>query len=158
MRLRLVEPVDCHAVVDLIDSVLKEYGDTICLGGADRDLNGICDHYDRLGGAFVVLDDGGRIRGTHAVVPVKNRPRVCNLRRLYLDAGLRGGEWGTSLMDWALDWGRVNGFDRCELWSDTRFARAHSFFRRFGFQRDGRSRDMNDGSMPYSEYFFFLAL
>ncbi len=158
MRLRLVEPEDCHAVIDLINSVLHEYGDAVCLGGAERDLKDVCAHYDKLGGAFIVLDDGGRIRGTHAVLPVENRPEVFSLHRLYLEASLRGGEWGTRLMHWALDWGRVNGFNRCELWSDTRFVRAHSFFRRFGFERDGRSRDMSDGSMPYSEYFFFLIL
>ena len=52
MRLRLVEPDDCHAVVDLIDSVLKEYGDAICLEGADRDLNDVCGYYDKLGGSL----------------------------------------------------------------------------------------------------------
>jgi hypothetical protein len=39
-----------------------------------------------------------------------------------------------------------------------RFTRAHAFFARFGFQRDGRIRAMDNGRMPYQEYFYFLDL
>jgi putative acetyltransferase len=59
-------------------------------------------------------------------------------------------------MQWALDWARKQGMQRIEFWSDTRFARAHRFFARFGFQRDGRIRTVEDGWLPYQEYFYFL--
>jgi hypothetical protein len=45
-----------------------------------------------------------------------------------------------------------------ELWSDTRFTRAHAFFARHGFQRDGRVRSMDDGWLPYQEYFYWRTL
>jgi hypothetical protein len=47
---------------------------------------------------------------------------------------------------------------RIEFWSDTRFTRAHAFFARLDFHRDGRIRSMDDGYMPYQEYFFFRNL
>ena len=154
MLLRLATPQDCQTITRLIDGVLREYGDEICLTGADRDLMDITGHYEQLGGAFVVLDDEGTIRGTHAVVPDGTRQDVFFLRRLYLEQALRGGVWGIRLMDWTLEWATAHGARRIELWTDTRFERAHAFFRRCGFQPDGRIRAMNDGVAPYREYFF----
>jgi putative acetyltransferase len=142
----------------LIDRVLGEYGDRLVPETADRDLLDIEGHYVAWGGAFVVLDDAGRIRGTHAVIPDTGQPGVCSLKRLYLDAALRGGCWGAQLMQWSIAWARTHGMHRIEFWSDTRFARAHRFFSRFGFQRDGRIRSVAEGWTPYEEYFYFLDL
>ena len=158
MLLRLADSQDRQSVIHLIDGVLREYGDEICLTGADHDLMDITGHYEQHGGAFVVLDDEGTIRGTHAVVPDDTRQGVCFLRRLYLEQALRGGEWGIRLMKWTIDWAAADGARRVELWSDTRFERAHTFFRRSGFQSDGRVRTMHDGVAPYREYFFYREL
>ena len=158
MLLRLADSQDRQSVIHLIDGVLREYGDEICLTGADHDLMDITGHYEQHGGAFVVLDDEGTIRGTHAVVPDGNRHDVYFLRRLYLEQALRGGEWGIRLMEWTLEWAIAHGARRVELWSDTRFERAHAFFRRYGFRQDGRTRSMDDGVEPYQERFFFKDL
>jgi putative acetyltransferase len=158
MHLRLARPEDQEAIMVLIDTVYREYGDRLCPAQADSDLLDIQGHYTARQGAFVVLDDTGQVRGTHATVPDTVHPGVCIFRRLYLDTALRGGPWGQRLMQWAIDWARTRGMQRIEFWSDTRFTRAHAFFRRFGFQPDGRVRTMHDGWMPYEEYFFFLDL
>ena len=158
MHLRLALPEDREAIMALIDSVYREYGDRLYPEGADSDLLDIATHYFKAGGVFIVLDDAGVTRGTHAVLPVAESPGVCHFHRLYLDAALRGGGWGTRLMDWAIDWARAHGMHRVAFWSDVRFTRAHAFFARFGFQPDGRVRDMDNGAMPYQEYFFALDL
>ena len=158
LHLRPVRPADQDAIMALIDGVYREYGDRLCLENADRDLLDIDGHYLQTGGAFIVLDEAGQVRGTHAVLPEATRPGVCYFRRLYLEAALRGGPWGTRLMQWAIDWARDHGIRRIEFWSDTRFTRAHAFFARLGFQRDGRLRTMEDGWLPYQEYFFFRDL
>ena len=158
MPLRLALPEDQEAIMALIDAVYREYGDRLYTAGADRDLLDIATHYFNVGGVFIVLDDAGVIRGTHAVLPVTERPGVCHFYRLYLDAALRGSGWGTRLMDWALDWARAHDMHRVEFWSDVRFTRAHAFFARCGFRPDGRVRAMDNGPMPYQEYFFGLDL
>jgi len=158
MQLRYAVPEDRDAIMALIDSVYSEYGDRLFPAGADRDLLDIAGHYFQAGGAFVVLDDAGQIHGTHAVLPNADRPGVCHFYRLYLAPAWRGSAWGPRLMQWALDWGREHGVRRVEFWSDTRFTRAHAFFHRLGFQRDGRVRQMDDGAMPYQEYFFYRDL
>ncbi|HIM15440.1 MAG TPA: GNAT family N-acetyltransferase [Acidobacteria bacterium] len=154
MLLRLAEPQDRQSIIRLIDRVLREYGDEICLTAADHDLTDIDRHYQQVGGAFVVLDDDGTVRGTHAVRPDVTRAHVCYLRRLYLEQPLRGTDWSTHLMDWAFEWAAAHRVRRVELWSDTRFERAHAFFRRCGFREDGRTRDMDDGVEPYQEHLF----
>jgi putative acetyltransferase len=158
LHLRPAHPEDQEAIMTLIDTVYREYGDRLCPEQADSDLLDIDGHYVKLGGAFIVLDDAGHVRGTHATLPDTTQPGICILRRLYLEAALRGGPWGPQLMQWAIDWAQTHGMRRLEFWSDTRFTRAHVFFGRFGFQRDGRVRSMHDGWMPYQEYFFFCEL
>src|SRR5215471_3584646 len=118
MQLRPAGPEDQAAIMALIDAVYHEYGDRLCLDNADRDLLDIDAHYVKAGGAFMVLDDAGGVRGTHAVLPEATRASVCVFRRLYLEASLRGGPWGTRLMRWAIDWARARNLQRVEFWSD----------------------------------------
>ena len=69
MQLRPARPEDQTAIMALIDAVYHEYGDRLCLENADRDLLDVDAYYVKARGAFVVLDDAGRVRGTHAVLP-----------------------------------------------------------------------------------------
>jgi putative acetyltransferase len=156
--LRPATAADTQQIIALVDSVYREYGDRICLDDADSDLLTAHDHYARLGGEFVVLAGRDCVRGIHAVVPLADRSGVCTFRRLYLDPALRGSGAGEQLMRWALDRAREMNFQRVEFWSDTRFSRAHRFFKRLGFQPDGRVREMHDAWTPYQEYFFYQDL
>lgn len=165
-RIRLATSTDSDGIVTLIDGVLREYGDRICTapGGAEADLLDIDAGYRAQGGEFWVLeavdgDGGSQIVGTHATRPDAQKPgAVCTFKRLYLRRDLRGTRFGHDLMQVAIDWAKENEFERIEFWSDTRFERAHSFFKKFGFRHNGEQRHMTDAVMPYSEYFFYLDL
>ena len=157
MIIRTANNQDCDGIIRLVDSVYGEYNDRVCLEGAEADLTDVESHFIAAGGMFWVLDDGGQIVGSHAVVPLE-QPAVCQFKRLYLDESLRGSDWGHELMQVTIDWARESGFQRVEFWSDTRFSRAHRFFEKFNFQRDGRVREMLDGIDPYQEYFYSLNL
>ena len=148
---------DQEGVIAMIDQVYQEYGDRLCLEGADADLTDIPATYLQAGGSFVVLA-GETILGSHALLPLDPSTATCTFRRLYLDSSLRGTGWGEKLMDWAIEQARQEEFERVEFWSDTRFTRAHHFFERIGFQRDGRIREMSDGWIPYQEYFYWYDL
>ena len=157
--LRPATDADSEALVSLITAVYHEYGEVMFTEGADSDLLDLEARYAGRGGAFVVLEDeGGEIVGSHATLPIEGRDGLLTFRRLYLDRSLRGSGLGKDLMDWAVDWSRANSFRRVEFWSDTRFETAHRFFERYGFTRSGEVRDMDDGALPYSEYFFFMDL
>lgn len=156
--LRPAVAADAPAIIALVDKIYREYGDRVCLDDADRDLLNAHKHYAQLGGEFVVLAANQQVVGIHAVVPLSQQPGVCTFRRLYLDAALRGQGSGARLMQWAIERAQAMGFRRVEFWSDTRFSRAHRFFARLGFERDGRVREMRDAWEPYHEYFFYRDL
>ncbi len=148
---------DSQQIIEFIDTVYREYGDKIFLEGADQDLLRIEASYKDKGGDFRVLEIGGEMVGTHAVLPIHAQSGLVTFRRLYLRQDLRGSKWGADLMNWAINWAKENGFTKIEFWSDTRFHRAHRFFAKFGFIK-GERQHMTDGAMPYSEYRFHLNL
>ena len=157
-QLRPAVAADQPGIIELINRVYEEYGDRICLEQADGDLLDLQTVYWKPGGEFVVLENNGTILGTHAILPLVDKENCCTFRRLYLDKSLRGTQWGETLMKWALDRGRERGFERVEFWADTRFTRAHRFFRRLGFQTNDQVRKMTDGWEEYQEYFFYRPL
>ena len=130
LRIRNATNSDCDAIIQLIDSVLGEWDDRVCLEDAEKDLLDIEKFYWDLGGAFVVLPWEGEIVGTHAILPVDSTNGVCTFKRLYLDKRFRGTQAGYDLMQWNIDWVTEKGFKKIEFWSDTRFARAHQFFQK----------------------------
>ena len=146
-------------VIRLIDDCYADYGDRVMLGGDDGDLLDLDAHYRQTGGEFLLLlDENDRVVGCHAVLPLLDKPHTCTFKRLYLHASLRGSGLGSALMQWAVDWATNQGYQRIEFWSDTRFHRAHRFFQNQGFQTDKTTRHLDDGSQPYSEFFFWMDL
>ena len=129
------------AILGLIGSIFAEYGLTFDPTGYDADLNRIEVKYRDTGGDFWVLEDDGRVAGTVAVVPLSATD--VEIKRVYLDASLRGQGWGSRLVEYALDWARTRGHGRARLWSDVKFTRAHVMYERLGFVRTG-IRDCED--------------
>ncbi len=152
MILREYRHGDKDAVIALIDGIYREYGDRVHLEKSEADLVDIPGNY--APGQFMVLDVDDAIRATVAIAPDPQRPGVCYLKRLYLDARLRGTGAGMQLLGWFLETARAMGMRRAELWSDVRFERAHAFYRKHGFVNDGTVRDMDDSWQPYREYFY----
>jgi putative acetyltransferase len=157
--LRPATEADQPQIIELIDGVFHEYDDRVCLTGGDADLLDLHSNYAARGGEFVVMEVAGRVIASHAFLPIADRPQVCTFRRLYLHADFRGQKVGERLMMWAIEGAAAAGFNRVEFWSDTRFTRAHRFFKRLGFQTDGTTiRTVHDGYTPYDEYFFYRPL
>ena len=136
------------AVLGLIGAIFREYDLTFDPAGYDADLHEIEGTYRAGGGDFWVLEDGGRVLGTVAVVPLS--ASEVELKRVYLDAALRGRGWGQRLVDHALAWAVARGYRRARLWSDVKFDRAHVMYRRLGFVQTGiRDCDDIDRSREY---------
>ena len=158
MNIRSATNNDFDVIFQIIDSAYFKFGDRVWLEGYDSDLTDIEKHYDGQGGAFVVLEQDDEIIGTHAVQPIDATKGLITFRRLYLKPEYHGGEAGTLLFQWAIDWAKKNEFKRVEFWSDIRYTRAHAFFQKFGFAKTGEIQHLDDAPDPYSEYQFFLNL
>ena len=155
--IRIATSEDEPGVIDLVDRVYREYGEKMCLEGADGDLQALNEHYFERGGCFWVLVIDATVCGSHGARP-SQEASVCVFRRLYLEKSLRGTHWGHELMNVAIDWAKQKGYRKIEFWSDDRFSRAHAFFAKFGFKPDGRTRTMYDGHEPYTEHYYSLRL
>ncbi len=152
-QLRPVTPADKDGIITLIDAIFREYGDEIFLDGADSDLLDIAAHYEP--GMFMVYAGDDEVFGTVALQYDKDDASVVLLRRMYLNATLRGTGAGQQLINWALSKSVELGARRMELWTDTRFERAHFFYEKMGFTDSGEVRSMDDGAMPYEEFMYF---
>lgn len=142
---------DREAIIQLIDEIFQEYGDRVFLEGAESDLMAISDEFYGKGGQFWVYEIDHQIVGTAAVVPDDAGKAV--LKRVYLHKNYRGSGIADELLQKTQDWCRKNNFGTLCFWSDTRFERAHYFYEKRGFKRGG-VRQMNDGNMPYEEFYF----
>jgi putative acetyltransferase len=108
---------------------------------------------------FVVLEQAGRIVGCVGCAPSGTTPAgpVFELKKLYLDAGLRGQGWGRKLAEWVDGQARSAGAVAVELWSDTRFVTAHRVYERLGYRSTGQQRPLHDLS-DSAEYHFWKEL
>jgi len=159
MNIRRATNNDSNEIISLITSIYNEYGEIMYTEGADRDLLDIRGNYHAKGGDFIVMvNEVDEIIGSHATLPINTKDGVLTFRRLYLKKNYRGEGAGKKLMDWAVKWSIENQFNRVEFWSDVRFKRAHDFFEKYGFLKSGEIREMNDGALPYSEFFFYMML
>lgn len=158
MNLRQANNEDADVIISLIDETYQKHGDKIWLEGYDSDLLDIEDNYFNNGGHFVVLEKNGTIIGTHATQPINLPEGLLTFRRLYLKPEYHGTEASHTLFKWAMDWAIKQQFKRVEFWSDTRYNRAHNFFKKYGFAKTGAIQHLEDAPDPYSEYQFFLDL
>ena len=151
MKVRPATNTDRAAVIKIIGDTFQEYGDRLCLEGAESDLLDLEANYQEPDSAFVVVEIEDEIIGSHAVQRIEGGKFT--FKRLYIRADNRGGGAGDFAFDWALKKARQLGAEEIEFWSDTRFKRAHRFFKKYHFIK-GEERHMTDSFQPYSEFKF----
>lgn len=150
MNIRPVRNRDADRLFDLIGRCYSEYdGVVVEPDGIDSDLQAYATALEQEGGEGYVLDDG-----PHIVALVSGVPRsetLYQLKRIYLDISLRGTGAGTKLLRLVENRARAVGAAELELWTDTRFSRAHRFYEREGFVRQEETRRLDDlsGSVEY---------
>ena len=126
---------DVPAVMLLIGRVFAEYGLLLMPAFEVPDLLRFDLHYTPPRGAFWVVRDDVRVVGSVGVD--RKDEQTAELKRLYVDASLRGRGIGQRLVETVLDWTRAEGMARVVLWSDTRFENSHRLYRRLGFTQLG---------------------
>jgi N-acetylglutamate synthase-like GNAT family acetyltransferase len=136
---------DVPAVMLLIGRVFSEYGLLLMPTFEVPDLLQFEAYYTAPRGAFWVVRDDTRVVGSVGVD--RADAQTAELKRLYVDAGMRGRGLGQRLVETVLDWSREQGMSRLVLWSDTRFENSHRLYRRLGFAQLGERTvdgDIND--------------
>ncbi len=145
MKLRLGRDDDAEGFIALIGAAWSEYpGVVLDVDGEEPDLRALATHFAKAGGALWALEQDGVVTGMVATRPVSGSTwEIC---RMYVAPALRGGGVASDLLRTAEDHARAGGATRLILWTDTRFDRAHRFYERQGFVRDGGIRPLFDAS------------
>jgi GNAT superfamily N-acetyltransferase len=106
--------------------------------------------YAGKGGAMWVVEQTPAVVACIGLVPHGSR---AELKSLYVARAGRRQGLGARLVALVEAEAAARGAREVELWSDTRFAAAHRLYRRLGYARTGRQRDLHDLSAT-TEYHF----
>ncbi len=139
-RIRQAESADTPGIHALISEVYAEYD---CILDVERDERHLIDpgpYFRSKGGQFWVLETGGRIAATGAVMIHADSAEI---KTLYVHASIRRQGWARKLIDLAVAHALASGRLRMILWSDTRFTTAHRLYEELGFRRTGH-RELED--------------
>jgi GNAT superfamily N-acetyltransferase len=134
---------DGPALIALIWTCWSAYpGIRMDVDGEMPQLHALASYYAGDGGALWVAEAGGTVCGMIAVRPSSTAEwEIC---QVYVDPTLHGAGLGHILLDHAERHAMSAGANRLELWSDTRFDRAHRFYEKRSYVRHGAVRVLND--------------
>lgn len=144
--LRPVEDGDASSLQALVADCFAEYdGVQFDADGLDSDLKSWASYLENDGGTGWVVEDKSRSNEVIACVGVTQiDDTFYELKRLYLKKSYRGARVAVVLLDLVERYALKAGADALLLWSDSRFERAHSFYRREGFRKMEETRDLGD--------------
>ena len=146
-------PEDVPGILALIGEVYSEYDCVLDAETEERHLLEPGPYFRAHGGEFWVVEDGGSIGATAAVLLHED---AGELKSLYVHTTLRRQGWGRRLTMLAIDYARSHGKPKMILWSDTRFLDAHRLYRSLGFREMG-TRELHDSNNSV-EYGFEMAI
>lgn len=144
---------DSKALISLVKGCFEEYeGVYLEPDGLDADLKAYATALrDMSGKGYVLETEEKNIVGLVSGGPT-DAEDTYQLKRLYLQADHRGGGTASNLL-------RLIEQDALAqknviflvLWSDVKFERAHRFYEREGFEKTGKTRELNDisGTVEY---------
>jgi len=136
---------DAAGLIALIAACWAPYpGCVMDVDGEMPELHALATYYDNHGGRLWVAEGDGVITGMIAAKP--NGQGDWEICRVYVSPDRHGGGLGHTLLDMAESHAIVSGTTRLFLWSDTRFDRAHRFYEKRSYVRQGGVRVLDDKS------------
>lgn len=137
--------VDAGGIIALIGACWADYPDLVMDVDSEMpELRTLATYYQAKGGALWMAEAAGKIIGMVAACPLGDG--FWEICRVYVLPDWHGGGLGHRLLDVAEAHARAAGATRLELWSDTRFRRAHRFYEKRGYVRSDHTRALNDRS------------
>ncbi len=151
--IRPATDVDSGQVASLIAACWVVYpGCVLDIGGEEPVLRAIASGFAAKGGRFWAACENGWVIGCVGLTPA-GADATAHLQKMYVHPRRRRLGLARRLADLAEQTARDWGCTRMELWSDTRFREAHSFYKAMGYEQTGRVRDLHDRSQS-SEFAF----
>lgn len=148
---------DGDAIAAIIAAVFAGYPDCPFDRAAEfPELDRVAGHFAERGGRIWVAEADNRVIGCFAIAPTRAEG-AWEIFKVYLLPAYRGRGVARRMLAAGLDFARRGGAVRVRLWSDTRFAEGHAFYRKCGFERLPVKRYLADLGRTW-EYCFVRAL
>jgi GNAT superfamily N-acetyltransferase len=145
VRLRPGRDDDAPGFIALIAACWAEYpGCVFDLDGEVPELRALATYCARKAGALWVAEASVGVVGMVYAAP--GGDGAWEVGKMYVDRCFRGLGLARDLLETAEAHARAQGAVRLELWSDTRFERAHAFYEKAGYVRRGAIRTLDDQS------------
>ncbi len=144
LEIRAGRDADAEGFIALIGACWAEYpGCIMDVDGELPELRALATWFRDEGGALWAAEQAGRVVGMVGTRPLKD-DGAWEICRMYVDAAARGEGLAGRLLRTAEDHARASGAARLVLWTDTRFTRAHGFYEKQGYVRQGSIRILDD--------------
>jgi len=135
---------DAEGFIALIGACWAEYpGCVMDVDGELPELRALASYFAQAGGALWAAERDGRLIGMVGARPLRE-DQAWEICRMYVDAAARGAGLARGLLATAEDHARAAGAQRMVLWTDTRFTRAHGFYEKHDYVRQGSIRILDD--------------
>ena len=145
MRLRAGRDADADAIIRIIGDAWAEYpGCVMDLDGEVPELRALASYAETRGGAFFVAESSDGVVGLACCWPLADG--AWELAKMYVARSARGSGVAHDLAAMVEQYAVAHGAQRMQLWSDTRFDRAHRFYEKRGYVRSGGLRALGDKS------------
>lgn len=156
LHFRPAADADSPGIVALVGLCFSEYPG--CVLDVDLEEPGLLSPTSSFARFWVLVGPDQRVFGCIACTEheVDGAPGV-ELKKCYLHPAFRGRGLASRMVGFVEEHARTANRPVVELWSDTRFERAHAVYEHLGYRRTGQERDLNDLSAT-REYHFMKEL
>ncbi len=145
MLLRPGRDSDADGFIALIGRCWADYpGCVLELEHEEQELFALESYCAARGGRLWTAEDAGVVVGMAAILPAGED--IWELKKLYVHPCLHGSGLAHRLLDAAEAHAAATGAARLTLWSDTQFTRAHRFYEKRSWVREGPLRALDDRS------------
>ncbi|MBK1656953.1 GNAT family N-acetyltransferase [Paracraurococcus ruber] len=135
---------DAAGFIALIGDCWAEYPNCVLdVDGEVPELRALATYFAGQGGMLWAAEHDGKVVGMVGTRPMHS-DRAWEICRMYVAADQRGSGLAARLLETAEAEARAQGAARLVLWTDTRFDRAHGFYEKRGYVRQGAIRILDD--------------
>jgi putative acetyltransferase len=129
--LRKATKEDEPKIIDLVESVLSDYGLKTNPTETDKDLSDLEGYYFNKTGWFALIEKEDKIIGSYGIFNIDGK--TCELRKMYLLNGYQGRGLGKLMMEDALNKASELGYSEMILETNNLLDKAIVLYGKYGF-------------------------
>ncbi len=129
--LRKARKEDEFKILDIVKTVLSDYGLKTNPQETDKDLSDIKNYYFDKNGWFAVLENENEIIGSYGIIQINGE--TCELRKMYLLTRFQGKGLGKLMLEDALKKAGELGYSKMILETNILLDKAIALYSKYGF-------------------------